>query len=136
MTTRRLTVGAGWSMVAIALLHTLVFLPHPYWGEWLTGGLHGGAATAESYSTFWALPGGFVAPLLLLGLLVVRMGRRGERAPAYMGWVVGCWVVGCVLLIGPSGFLTGLVPAGLLIAADVSARRGASRREGPVPARH
>src|SRR5690606_26810571 len=33
MTAKRLTVGAGWSMVAIGVLHTLVFLPHPYWGE-------------------------------------------------------------------------------------------------------
>jgi hypothetical protein len=137
MIKNRLTVGAGWSMAAIGVLHTAVFLPHPYWGEWLTGGLRSGEGADESLSVFWALPGGFVVPLVLFGLLLARLGRRGERAPAYVGWVLAGWAAGCALLVGPSGFLLGLVPAGLLIAEDLLARRrGAGRGvTGPVAGR-
>ncbi|SHI64448.1 hypothetical protein SAMN05421803_101816 [Nocardiopsis flavescens] len=131
MSKKRLTVAAGWSTAAIGVLHTLVFLPHPYWSEWLGGGLRSGEGGDASLSVFWALPGGFVVPLVLLGLLVARLGRRGGRVPAYVGWGLGLWAAGCALLIGPSGFLLGLVPAGLLIAEDLAARRGgAGRGEG------
>ncbi|MGB2570986.1 hypothetical protein ACPFP2_21410 [Micromonospora citrea] len=123
MIKRTLTVSAGWSMATIGVLHTAVFLPHPYWGGWLAGGLRSGEGGDASLSVFWALPGSFVVPLVLLGLLVVRLGRRGERVPGYAGWALGGWAAGCVLLIGPSGFLLGFVPAGLLIAEDVLARR-------------
>ncbi|HEX5596870.1 MAG TPA: DUF6463 family protein [Micromonosporaceae bacterium] len=137
MNKKQLTVSAGWSMVAIGVLHTAVFLPHPYWGEWLTGGLRSGEGSDASVSVFWALPGSFVVPLVLLGLLMRRLGRRGERAPAYVGWALGGWVAGCVVLVGPSGFLLGFIPAGMLIAEDLLARhRGAGRSGmGPVTER-
>lgn len=128
MLKKRLTVGAGWSMATIGVLHTAVFLPHPYWSEWLAGGLRSGESSDASLSMFWTLPGSFVGPLVMLGLLVARLGWRGERAPAYVGWVLGGWAAGCALLVGPSGFLLGLIPAGLLIAEDLLARRrGAGR---------
>ncbi|MEV4489931.1 hypothetical protein AB0K04_07440 [Micromonospora coxensis] len=128
MIKKSLTVGAGWSTVTIGVLHAAVFLPHPYWGEWLTGGLRSGEGGDASLSVFWALPGSFVVPLVLFGLLLVRLGRRGERAPGYAGWTLAGWAAACVLLIGPSGFLLGFVPAGLLIAEDLRARRrGAGR---------
>lgn len=115
-------------MTAIGVLHTIFFLPHPYWDEWLTGGLRSGRSGDDSLSVFWALPGGFVVPLILFGLLVAQLGRRGQRLPSYVGWVLGGWAAGCVLLIGPSGFLLGFIPAGLLIAEDVLARRKGAER--------
>ncbi|MEU5946846.1 DUF6463 family protein [Micromonospora sp. NPDC047465] len=134
MIKKKLTIGAGWSMAAIGVLHAAVFLPHPYWSEWLTGGLRSGEGGDASLSVFWALPGGFVIPLVLFGLLLARLGRRGERAPAYVGWTVAGWAAGCALLVGPSGFLLGLIPAGLLIAEDLLARRGAAGRGVTGPA--
>lgn len=134
MTKKKLTVGAGWSMATIGALHAVVFLPHPYWSEWLAGGLRSGESGDKSLSVFWALPGSFVVPLVLFGLLVARLGRRGERAPAYVGWVLGGWVAGCALLIGPSGFLLGFIPAGLLIAEDLLARRKGAGPSATGPA--
>ncbi|MER5333697.1 DUF6463 family protein [Micromonospora sp. NPDC002717] len=134
MIKKKLTIGAGWSMAAIGVLHTVVFLPHPYWSEWLTGGLRSGEGGDASLSVFWALPGGFVVPLVLFGLLLARLGRRGECAPAYVGWTVAGWAAGCALLVGPSGFLLGLIPAGLLIAEDLLARRGGAGRGVTGPA--
>jgi hypothetical protein len=123
MTSHRLTQGAGWSLVAIAVLHTLVFIGHPHWSSWLAGGLREGSPDPDSLATFWALPGGFAVVMVVLGLLLARMGRRGERVPGYVGWALGIWALACVWLIGPSGFLLGLLPAGLLAAAAVLGRR-------------
>ncbi|MER7332847.1 MULTISPECIES: DUF6463 family protein [unclassified Micromonospora] len=128
MIKNKLTVAAGWSMATIGVLHTAVFLPHPHWNEWLTGGLRSGEGGDASLAVFWALPGSFVVPLVLFGLLVARLGRRGERAPAYVGWIMGGWAAGCALLVGPSGFLLGFIPAGLLIAEDLLARRRTAGR--------
>lgn len=56
------TVAAGWTIVAICLLHTLVFSIHPYWGDWLAGPLRGSSVSIAEAAQFWALPGGFVVP--------------------------------------------------------------------------
>lgn len=134
MATKQRTVWAGRTMAAIAGLHTMVFLPHPYWVRWLTGGMwRGDEIPEEAYTLFWALPGSFVAVLAILGLLVSRAGRRGEGLPGYVGWGIGAWCVMCLLLIGPSGFVFGIVPAGLLIADNVRDRRRFAARESPHP---
>ena len=113
---------AGYLVIGISLLHVLAFVAHPYWGDWLAGGLWTRTDEYESLVFFWALPGSFVATALLLGLLVVRLVRRNEYVPAYVGWGLAAWALSCVALIGPSGFLLVLVPAGLLIAGNVRAR--------------
>lgn len=114
---------AGYSMLFIAVAHTLVFAFNPFWSQWLSGGLRGGQAPADAYTTFWALPGGFVPVLVLLGILVVRMGRRGEPVPGYFGWVMLAWCGLCTYIVGPSGFVSGIVPAALLIAGTVVAAK-------------
>lgn len=113
--TDRKTVAAGWSMVTIAVLHTLVFAFQPHWGPWLEGPGRTGELSEEALTTFWALPGGFVVPLAVLGLVTVQSGRRGEALPRSAGWLLLGWVLVCVWIIGPSGFLLGLVPAALLL---------------------
>lgn len=113
---------AGYTLVFIAAAHTAVFAVNPYWSDWLSGGLRGGEASDASYSVFWALPGGFVPVMVLLGLLIVRLGRRGEPVPGYFGWVIVAWCAFCTYLVGPSGFVTGFVPAALLIAAHLRSR--------------
>ena len=122
-----MTRWAGWMMVGIGVLHTAVFVPHPHWASWLAGDLRTGAAGHDSVATFWALPGGFAVVLVVLGLLVVRFGRNGETVPGHVGYATGGWALLCVLLIGPSGFLLGLVPAALLIVVDLRERKNASR---------
>ncbi|MBN6057757.1 hypothetical protein JYK22_37890, partial [Nonomuraea sp. RK-328] len=74
-------------------------------------------------ATFWALPGGFVVVLALLGLLVARAGRQGQPVPGYVGWAILAWGAFAVALIGPSGFLFTAIPAGLLIAANITTGR-------------
>jgi hypothetical protein len=118
-----MTIWAGRAMMIIAAAHTVLFSFNPYWSQWLSGDLWGGAGSGESLTVFWALPGGFVATLVLLGLLVSWFAKLGHRMPSYLGWVLLGWALFCAAIIGPSGFLTALVPAGLLIAADLKHRR-------------
>ncbi|GAA4917985.1 DUF6463 family protein [Stackebrandtia albiflava] len=120
---RTLTYWAGGFMLFIAAAHTAVFAPHPYWEHWISGGLRQAGVDPESLATFWALPGGFVVTLALLGLMVLRDARAGAAVPGYFGPVIAVWCLACTWLIGPSGFLSGLVPAALLIVAALLRRR-------------
>lgn len=122
-------------MILIAVVH-VVFTSSPHWPGWLAGELRNGTASAESVASFWAQPGGFSVVVLLLGLLAVRAANRGERLPAYVGWTVLAWVGLCVFLVGPaSGFSFALIPAVLLVAADVRARTAGSGAPAAVRSR-
>lgn len=129
----RRNLWAGRFMVGISLLH-IAFFTVLTWRDW--GASAAGAlwlpdpATAAEYRLhmgFWALLGSFAAPMLLLGLLVMRLARQGVPLPAYLGWGLLAWVLICAALVEPSGFPLGLIPAFLLIAgrrkAATSGRR-------------
>ncbi|MCO1654087.1 DUF6463 family protein [Pseudonocardia humida] len=83
-------------------------------------------AVAEA---FWLTPGSFGVPLLLLGSLVTRLARRGERVPGWLGWGVAAWAV---LLGMLGGFDLGtsilLLIGGLLVAGARKVRRAPGRR--------
>ncbi|MCX5192543.1 DUF6463 family protein [Streptomyces sp. NBC_00249] len=121
---RSLTVWAGRTTVAIGLLHLVYFTVKSWsrWDDWAGGALRSRAAiddpaNSPSLSAFWALPGSFAVPLVLLGLLLVRMARTGQEVPGYVPWTLGAWVLLCAAVLEPSGFPLGIVPVGLLLAA-------------------
>ncbi|MEV7521665.1 DUF6463 family protein [Streptomyces sp. NPDC091371] len=121
---RTLTAWAGRSIVVIGAVHITVFLFQTWsiWGDWLTGRLHGTAAiedpaNLESLRLFWSLPGSFAVPLILLGLLLVRMARTGQQVPRYVAVTLTAWVLLSGWILVPSGFPLGLVPAVLLLLA-------------------
>ncbi|WP_329404275.1 DUF6463 family protein [Streptomyces melanogenes] len=123
---RTLTLWAGRSAVSIGALHTALFAvkSRSQWGGWLSGELRGAdpGTHAETVRLFWALPGGFSVPLILLGLLLSRMARTGQQVPRYVGWTLAGWVVLAGWILGLSGFPLGLVPAVLLILASKARR--------------
>lgn len=121
-------MAAGWSLLVICVLHTVVFAPNPWWGEWLTGMLRVEPLPVEAISLFWALPGGFVVPGGVLAAMIIGQGRRGRTAPAYVAPALVAWAALCIWIVGPSGFITAVVPATLMVIARVRARRRASRR--------
>jgi hypothetical protein len=97
-----------------------------------------GGATAESLqnkAAFWAGPGSFSVPLILLGCLVWHLAGRGVAVPAAIGWGLAAWcLLGGVLLV-PSPFFAGIV-SGLFIvlAAREKAPSGALRDRRADPA--
>lgn len=76
--------------------------------------------TAESFRntvTFWAGPGSFAVPLVLLGCLTWHLAGRGVAVPAGIGWGVTTWcALGGVLLV-PSPFFAGVISGALIILA-------------------
>ncbi|SFS08819.1 hypothetical protein SAMN04487783_1161 [Agrococcus baldri] len=56
----------------------------------------------------------------------MREGRRGRVLPAWVGVALGAWALGCVWIVGPSGFLTLSVPVTLLLIASARARAAAA----------
>ncbi|HLU29380.1 MAG TPA: hypothetical protein VKZ65_13135 [Glycomyces sp.] len=119
----RTTLLAGWSLMIIAALHTVVFFPQIPWGEWFGGGLRTDEPDMEWTALFWALPGGITVPGFLLGVFMVRFGRQGQRVGLGVALALAVWVLGCLWLVGPSGFMFILAPVGLLIAGAVLDRR-------------
>jgi MFS family permease len=124
----RATLLAGWSLMIIAALHTAVFFPHIPWSEWFGGGLRTEEPDAEWAALFWALPGGATVPGFLLGMLLVRFGRQGRSVGLGVAAALAAWALGCLWLVGPSGFMFFLVTAGLLTAGAILDRR--RRRRG------
>lgn len=122
-TAARLTRLAGWSLIAIAALHTAVFIPQAPWGDWIDGSLRSAEADMESVAVFWALPGGIVVPGALAGALLIRSAGLGTRFGLGVSLALAAWVSACLWLIGTSGFMFLYVTAGLLAAAAVADRR-------------
>ncbi len=74
--------------------------------------------------TFWAGPGGFAVPLILLGSLIWHLGERGMAVPAGIGWGLTAWCVLDGVLLGPSPFFAMIIPGALLVLA---AHKGRTR---------
>ncbi|MGW4684013.1 DUF6463 family protein [Streptomyces sp. NPDC004244] len=82
--------------------------------------------TLEALQTkvaFWAGPGSFAVPLIVLGCLMWHLAGRGVPVPARVGWGLAAWsALGGVLLV-PSPYFVGTAAALLVVLA---ARRGAA----------
>jgi hypothetical protein len=81
--------------------------------------------------TFWAGPGSFAVPLILLGLLTWHLAGRGVTVPAGIGWGLAAWCSLCGVLLVPSPFFVGVIPGVLIVLAarkgDRSPSAGVSR---------
>lgn len=119
-------MAAGWALLAICILHTIVFAPHPWWSAWLSGPFRTEDLPLESMVQFWALPGGFVVPGALLAAMIMGRGRRGQTAPGYIAPALAAWGALCLWMVGPSGFLTVIVPVTLLVVARFRDRQQAA----------
>lgn len=124
----RLTVSAAIALLTISVIHTAAFALHPWWEAWMAGPFRTTELPMDAVVQFWGLPGGFVVPGVLLALLILRAGRRGETVPMYVAIGLGTWALLCVWMVGPSGFVLLLVPAVLLLIASLRSRRDGDPR--------
>ncbi len=101
-----------------AARHARAWFTRELWGEDL-------ADMSPAMSAYWLSVNSFGPPLIVLGLAVLWLDRRGITPPPFIGWSLGGWVVGGTVVIGPGigQDLILLTAAGLLVA-------GARRRAG------
>ncbi|MFF8609681.1 DUF6463 family protein [Streptomyces sp. NPDC015346] len=89
----------------------------------------------QNQVTFWAGPGSFAVPLILLGCLTWHLAGRAVAVPAGIGWGLAVWCfVGGVLLV-PSPYFVGVVAGVLVILAarkQDRTRADADRESAPV----
>ncbi|MGW4098606.1 DUF6463 family protein [Mycobacterium sp. NPDC004974] len=97
-------------------------------GDWLTLRLWGHwRDDTPAAHAFWSNPAGFGLPLLLVGLLVLWMDRRGLTPPAFLAWMVLVWAIVCAVIAEPT-------PAPLLVVASVLLLCGIRRAAAHAPA--
>ncbi|MEU5049264.1 DUF6463 family protein [Streptomyces sp. NPDC021096] len=125
---------AGWIITLAGIVHTLGSLVEAapdHAGTWFNGGWNLGDYPEMSDATvaWWYSVYSFGPPLLLIGLTVLWLDRRGMTPPLFIAWAMVAWVVVGFVVDGPSPLLVLLAAAGLLVAG---ARR-TRRRENASP---
>jgi hypothetical protein len=126
---------AGRLMVLYGAAHTLLALTVEgaarHAGAWFGGQLWGAdfADMSAANSAYWLTLASFGPPLVVIGLMVLWMDRRGITPPPFIGWTLGALTVvdAAVLLLTPWPVL--LLANVLLL---VGARR-AGHRDNPAP---
>ncbi|MGC7101108.1 DUF6463 family protein [Amycolatopsis lurida] len=140
------TISAWGGLLAMCggLFHVVVsaLMRHEVWAQIVDEGffytvtLNPAADRLAIAEAFWFSPGSFGVPLFLLGSLTVRLTRRGERVPGWLGWGVAVWAV-LIGLLG--GFDAGtiillLIGVLLVLGARFSTKIDRSPAQ-PVPGR-
>lgn len=126
---------AGRLMVLYGAAHTLLALTVEgaarHAGAWFSGELWGAdfANMGPANSAYWLTLASFGPPLVVIGLIVLWLDRRGIAPPPFIAWTLGILTVvdAVVLLLTPWPIL--LLANTLLL---VGARR-ARHRDNPTP---
>lgn len=121
---------AGRLLVFVAATHLLLAIIGivPHMGSLAPDGLLGAVDPPwnpqhpDRQAAFWISLGSFAGPQLLWGLWVIRSASTGQRLPGSTGLALLILTVVQVSLAPVGGFWLNLLPAVLLIAAEVSGR--------------
>ena len=129
---------AGRLITLYGALHTLgaltVLGAARYAGEWLCGEMWGAdlADMTPAMSAYWLSVNSFGVPLIVIGLTVLQLDRRGITPPPLIAWALGIWNLVDVVGSGPlpAQWLI-LLTASVLLLVGVRRRdRAAHRRPG------
>ena len=124
---------AGWLIAFYGTAHTVGALTLEgagrYAAAWFSGALWGDdlAAMSPANSAYWLSLGSFGIPLVVVGLTVLWLHRRGITPPAFIGWTLGVWTTIDAVVLA-------LTPWPILLLASVLLLLG-SRRANPRPQR-
>lgn len=117
---------AGWLMVLYGAAHTLGALTvvgaARHAGAWFSGELWTDdfASMSPANSAYWLSLGSFGVPLIVVGLAVLWLDRRGITPPPFIAWTLGILtVVDAVILL--------LTPWPILLLANILLLVGARR---------
>jgi hypothetical protein len=107
-------------------------------GAWFSGELWGEdlANMSPAMSAYWLSVNSFGPPLILIGLLVLWLDRRGITPPPFIAWSLGAWVVVGTVVAGPGigQDLILLVASGLLLAGARRAKHATTPSPTPSSA--
>lgn len=123
---------AGGLMVFYGAAHTLGALTvegaASHAGAWLRGELRSGdlSEMSPAMSAYWLSLNSFGPPVVLLGLTVLWLNRRGVEVPTFIAWSLGAWVILGTFVAGP-----GVGQDLILLVACVLLLAGARRAEPP-----
>ncbi|WP_030677555.1 DUF6463 family protein [Streptomyces sp. NRRL B-1347] len=115
---------AGWIIALLGAAHTVLALTVEkaarHAGTWFSGGLWSEdlADMSPAGSAYWLSLESFGPPLVLVGLTVLWLDRRGITPPAFIAWTLAAWTaVDAVVLPFTPWPLFALACALLLIGA-------------------
>lgn len=103
-----MTKWAGWLITLAGLGHTigsLVETAPDHIGSWFDGSLWSErdySAQSDAAAGFWYSIFSFGPPLLLLGVLLLWLDRRGLTPPPFVSWAIAVWVIVTFVASGPS----------------------------------
>jgi hypothetical protein len=123
---------SGRIIVLAGVVHTLGSLIETvpdHVGTWVSGALWsetGYANLSDAAVGFWYSVNSFGPPLLLIGVLVLWMDRRGVMPPTFIAWAIAAWTIVTFATSGPSPLPILLIAAGMLFVGS----RRARQREG------
>jgi len=113
-------------------------------GSWFSATLwrpdEGVVDMSPAMSGFWLTIGSFGAPVTILGMLLVWLGRHGIVPPRWMAWTLVTWSAIAAVILEPAPWVVGLGAGGLLLSASQRPapdlrerrdRRGASTGRSP-----
>jgi hypothetical protein len=127
---------AGRLIVLYGAAHTLGALTAlgaaDHAGEWFSGDLWGDdlANMSPAMSAYWLSVNSFGLPLIVVGLTVLWLDRRGITPPTFIAWTLGTWTVVDAALSGP-GIGQGVILLVAVILLLVGTRR-ATHRDNPT----
>ncbi len=127
---------AGRLIVLYGAAHTLGALTAlgaaSHAGDWFSGELWGDdlANMTPAMSAYWLSVNSFGLPLIVVGLTVLWLDRRGITPPTFIAWTLGIWTVVDAVVAGP-GIGQGLILVVAIVLLLVGARR-ATHRDNPM----
>ncbi|AZM57237.1 hypothetical protein DMA15_35650 [Streptomyces sp. WAC 01529] len=122
---------AGWLIVLFGALHTLGALTveeaASHADDWFSGALweEDLSAMSAANSAYWLSLGSFGVPLVMVGLTVLWLDRRGITPPSFIAWTLALWTVVDAVVLAFTPWPVLLLAAALLW---FGARRAARSR--------
>ncbi|MGW7789188.1 DUF6463 family protein [Streptomyces tricolor] len=130
---------AGWIITLCGTAHTLGALTVEkaahHAGTWFSGGLwHEDLADmSPAGSAYWLSLDSFGIPLVLIGLTVLWLDRRGITPPAFIAWTLGVWTVVDAVILPFTPWLLFVLACALLLTGIRRARRGDATPRAGLP---
>ncbi|MCG0069100.1 DUF6463 family protein [Streptomyces tricolor] len=130
---------AGWIITLCGTAHTLGALTVEkaahHAGTWFSGGLwHEDLADMSAAgSAYWLSLDSFGIPLVLIGLTVLWLDRRGITPPAFIAWTLGVWTVVDAVILPFTPWPLFVLACALLLTGIRRARRGDATPRAGLP---